>query len=145
MLCANLADPAPVSATHGRGPAAAGAAGMSAGHGPPLAAHGHGPTAGMSAGRGPPPTAHGGSTAPDVVLGMSTGHGPQRVAHGRGPVATAVLGLSAGHGPLCVARGRGPAVVAGLRWTCGPDSSDSGQRQTVVPGGNVHSSRSASS
>ncbi len=48
-----------------------------------------------------------------------------------GPVVTAAPGLSAGHEPLRAARGRDPAVVAGLQWTCGPNSSASGQRQTT--------------
>ncbi len=81
LLYANLADPAPAGATRGRGPAAAGAAGMSTGHGPPLAVHGCGAT-------------------PTTVPGLSVGHRPLRAAHDRGLAAVVAPGLSARHGPL---------------------------------------------
>jgi hypothetical protein len=44
LLCAKLADPAPVGVARGRGPAV-GAIGMSAGHGPLHAARGRSPAA----------------------------------------------------------------------------------------------------
>ncbi len=123
MLCANLADPALVGAARSCGPTTIGTAGMSAGHGPPPATRGCG-----------------------VVPGLSVGHGPLRAIRGRGLAAAATPGLSAGHGPLHAVRSRGPAAVAGLRWTCGPDSSTGGQQQTAwpVPGGGVHNSHSTS-
>jgi hypothetical protein len=39
------------------------------------------------------------------------------------------VGLSSEHGPLRAARSCGLAATTGLRWTCGPDSSASGQWQ----------------
>jgi len=52
---------------------------------------------------------------------------PADVARGCDPAAADAAGLSVGHGPLRAARG--PTAAIGLRWTCGPDSSASGQRQ----------------
>ncbi len=63
--------------------------------------------------------------------GLSTRHGPLRAAPGRGLVVAAAPGLLAGHGPLRATRNRGPATAAGLWWTCSPDSSAGGQRQTT--------------
>ncbi len=54
---------------------------------------------------------------------------PVSAARGRGLAAAGATGLSAGHGPLRAARGCGSATAAGLRWTCGLDSSAGGQRQ----------------
>jgi len=65
LLCANLTNPTPVGATRGRGPATAGATGMSAGHRPLLVARGYG-------------------TTPVVALRLLAGHGPLRVARDRG-------------------------------------------------------------
>jgi hypothetical protein len=62
---------------------------------------------------------------------MSAEHGPPRAARGCGAAPTVAPDLSAGHGPLHAARGHGPVAAAGLRWTCGPDSSASGQQQTA--------------
>ncbi len=77
MLCANLADPAPASAAGGCGPDAAGVAGMSVRHGPPLAARG-------------------GGAAPAVAPGLSTGHGLLRAIRGRGPAIAAGLWWTCG-------------------------------------------------
>ncbi len=75
--------------------------------------------------------ARGRGHAAAVALGLSVGHRPPPAARGEGAAPTAALGLSAGHGPLRAARGRGPVAAAGLQWTCGPDSSAGGQRQTA--------------
>jgi len=95
---------------------------------PASAARGHGPAivgaAGMSAGHEPPPAARGCGAAP----GLLAGHGPLHAARGHGLVTVAASSLSAGHGPLRATRGCGPATAAGLRWTCGLDSSTDGQR-----------------
>ncbi len=112
LLCANFADPVPAGAACGRGPVVASAVSMLVRH-------------------GPPPVARGCDVVPVVAAGMLARHGPLRVARGCGLVVAAALGLLVGHGPLCDARGSGPAVVAELRWTCGPNSSAGGQRQTT--------------
>jgi hypothetical protein len=123
LLCANLADPAPAGAARGRGPVAAGAAGMSVGHGPPPAARGGGiaPVAapGLSAGHGPRHAARGGRPATTATPSLSAGHGPMCAARSRGPATATTPSLSTGHGPLRAAHGRGPAAVVELRWTCG--------------------------
>ncbi len=64
---------------------------------------------------------------------LSARHRPLCAAHGCGLAVATVAGMPVGHGPLRAARsrGRGRAVAAGLRWTCGPDSSAGGQRQTA--------------
>ncbi len=95
LLCANLADPAPTSAAHGRGPVVTGASGMSAGH-------------------GPPPATRGGGTALVAAPGLSAEHGPRHAARGGGPDVAAAPGLSAGHRPWRAARDRGPVAVAVL-------------------------------
>ncbi len=87
----------------------------------------------------PAGAARGRCAAITATLGLLARHRPPPIACGGG----AAPGLSAGHGPLRAARGRGPAAAAGLRWTCGPDSSAGGQRRQPVPGGDIHSSRSA--
>jgi hypothetical protein len=107
-MCANLADRVPVSATCGRGPAVAGATGMSVGHGPPPA-----------------------TRDCDAAPSLSTGHRPLRATRGRGLAAATTPSLLAGHGPLRATRGCGLVIAAGLRWTCGPDSSTGDQRQTT--------------
>ncbi len=96
LLCANLADLAFAGAARGRGPATAGAAGMSAGHGPLRVVRDCGVT-------------------PAATPGLSAGHGRLRVARGRGLAVVAASGLSAGHGPLRAARGCGatPGLLAG--------------------------------
>ncbi len=108
-MCANLVNPAPTGAAHGRGPAAAG----------------------MSIEHGPPPVARGGDAALDAAPGLSTEHGPRHAPRGHGLAVAAAPGLSTGHRPLRAPCGRGPAAAARLRWTCGPDSSAGGQLQTA--------------
>ncbi len=81
----------------------------------------------MSAEHGPPLVTRGGGAAP----GLSIGHEPWHATRDRGPAAVVAPGLSAEHGPLGAARSRGPAAAAGLRWTCGSDSSAGGQWQTT--------------
>ncbi len=73
----------------------------------------------------PAGAARGRGRAATATPGLSARHKPPPIAYDGG----AAPGLSAEHGPLRAARGRGPAVAAGLRWTCGPNSSVGGQRQ----------------
>ncbi len=56
---------------------------------------------------------------------------PAGAARGRGPTAASATSTSAGHGPFRDARDHDPAIAVGLRWTCGPHSSASGQQQTT--------------
>ncbi len=66
---------------------------------------------------------------------------PVGAARGRGLANASIAGLSAGHGPLRAARGRDSATTVGLRWTCGPNNSASGQWQEHVVKsrlGNLH-------
>ncbi len=84
--------------------------------------------AGVARGRGPTATG---------AAGLSAMHGPLRATRGRDPATS----LSAGHEPLRAACGHGHAVAAGLRWTCGLDSSIGDQRQEEVVKsklGNLH-------
>ncbi len=104
-MCANLVDPAPVDAARGRSPA----------------------TVGMLVEHGPLHVVCDCDAAP----GLSTEHGPLRAAHDHGSAIVTTPSLSTRHGRLRAARGHGPAVAIGLRWTCGPDNSASGQRQTA--------------
>ncbi len=60
------------------------------------------------------------------AAGMLTGHRPPPAARGYSAAPAAVPGLSAGHGPLRAACNCDPVVAAGVRWTCGPDSSAGG-------------------
>jgi hypothetical protein len=76
-LCANLADPALVGAARGRGPTAATAPGLSAGH-------------------RPPPAARDGGATPTAVPSLSAEHGPLHATRGRGPTATAKLRWTCG-------------------------------------------------
>jgi len=76
-LCAKLSDPAPAGAVCDCGPAAAGTASMSAGHGPLCAARGCSPAAagaaGMSTGHESLHAAHDCSLAVDVELWWTCG------------------------------------------------------------------------
>jgi len=83
----------------------------------------------MSAGHGPPPATRGYGVAPVAAPSLSVGHGPLHAACDRGLATAATLGLSTKHGPLYATCDHGPTVTAGLRWTCGPNSSTGSQQQ----------------